>query len=116
MKISIEELRDMIAAAVGRTLTEAKKGAKIKEIPEKSEESILQQKDRHIRGLKGYSHSKQNDFSEPLGDENIVKRQGRSNMGNWTGESVARKIKEMQLRKFIRIIVNEEVARINARK
>jgi hypothetical protein len=112
MKISVTELRDMVAEAVRRTLDEApKKGSKRppKDIPQRSEESELETRDRAVRGT-GYSHSDVNDFSRPLGAANIVKRQGASNMGGWTAEAIVRrKIKEMQIRKLVRMIVGEEV-------
>lgn len=112
MKITVEELREMVCEAIGRTLNEAKKaGRKPKDIPERTVDSVLAQRDRHVRGMKGYAHSPQNDFSEPLGDANIVKRQGATGMGGWTAESVTKKIREMQLRKFLRIIVGEEIGK-----
>ena len=55
MKVSITEFRDMIAEAVRRTLREAKR--KPKDIPPRSEESILAQRDRAVRGLHGHTHS-----------------------------------------------------------
>ncbi len=117
MKISITELRDMVAEAVRRTIAEApKKGSKRapKDVPARSEESELQQRDRHVRGLKGYSHSDVNDFSKPLGPASLPKRQGASGMGGWTSESttvgeIRRKIAEMQIRRLVRMIVGEEV-------
>lgn len=113
MKIRITELRDMVAEAVRRTLSEApKKGSKRapKDIPMHSEESEIEQRDRHVRGLQGYAHSDVNDFSAPLGPLNRYKKQGASNMGGWTSEAIVRqKIKEMQIRKLVRMIVGEEV-------
>ena len=112
MKVSITELRDMVAEAVRRTLAEApKKGSKRppKDIPMVSDETELERRDRHVRGT-GYSHANVLDFSKPLGPNNIVKRQGASGIGGWTAESIVRKkIKEMQVRKLIRMIVGEEV-------
>lgn len=115
MKISITELRDMVAEAVKRTLEEApKKGKKLKEIPPVSDESEIEQRDRHVRGLKGYMHSDVNDFSKPLGAASVTKRQGASGMGGWTSESttvgqIRRKIAEMQIRRLVKMIVGEEV-------
>lgn len=113
MKIRITELRDMVAEAVRRTLDEApKKGSKRppKDIPSRTEDAELEQRERQVRGIPGYAHSNENDFSTPLGSHNIVKKQGASGMGGWTAESIVRKkIKEMQLRKLIRLIVGEEV-------
>jgi len=83
MKVSITEFRDMVAEAVRRTLREAKK----KDIPQRSEESIAAERDRKIRALPGYAHGKVLDMSKPLGKRNLAKRQGASNMGNWTSES-----------------------------
>lgn len=112
MKVSVSELRDMVAEAVRRTLEEApKKGSKRapKEIPPQSEETELETRDRAVRGT-GYSHSDPMDFSKPLGPLNTYKRQGASNMGGWTAEAIVRrKIKEMQIRKLVRMIVGEEV-------
>lgn len=112
MKVSITELRDMVAEAVRRTLDEAPaKGSKRapKDIPMVSDETDLEQRDRHVRGT-GYSHSNVNDFSKPLGKDNLLKRQGAANMGGWTSEAkVRQKIKEMQIRKLVRMIVGEEV-------
>lgn len=112
MKISVTELRDMVAEAVRRTLKEApKKGSKRapKEIRHRSVESEVEQRDRNVRAT-GYSHADAFDFSKPLGDKNLAKRQGASGMGGWTSEAVVRqKIKEMQIRKLVRMIVGEEV-------
>lgn len=112
MKIRITELRDMVAEAVRRTLAEApKKGSKRapKDVPMRSEESEVEQRDRNVRGT-GYSHSDVNDFSKPLGPLNRYKRQGAANIGGWTSEAlIKQKIKEMQIRKLVRMIVGEEV-------
>lgn len=108
--MNISELRDFIAEAVSRTISEAKKsGKKPKETPAVSDEAREEQQARYTKGLPGYNISKQNDFSPPLGDKNLSKRQGASGMGNWTSETINRKIKEMQVRKLVAIIVNEEV-------
>ncbi len=113
MKISISELREIVAETVSRVLSEApKKGSKRppKEIPPQTEDAELEQRDRHVRGLKGYAHSDVNDYSKPLGPLNVTKRQGASGMGGWTAEAIVRrKIKEMQIRKLVRMIVGEEV-------
>lgn len=114
MKISITELRDIVAAAVRQTLSEApKKGSKKapKDIPMRSEEAELEVRDRAVRGMPGYAHSNVNDFSAPLGPLNRYKRQGAAGMGGWTSEAITRRIKEMQIRKLVRMIVGEEVAR-----
>lgn len=111
MKIKITELRDMVAEVVRRTITEApKKGSKRapKDIPMRTDDAELEQRDRHVRAT-GYSHSDVNDFSKPLGTHNRYKRQGAANMGGWTSESVRQKIKELQIRKLVRMIVGEEV-------
>lgn len=112
MKIRITELRDMVAEVVRRTLSEApKKGSKRppKDIPMHSEESEDEQRERSVRAT-GYTHSDVNDFSKPLGPLNRYKHQGASNMGGWTAEAVIRqKIKELQVRKLVRMIVGEEV-------
>lgn len=117
MKIKITELRDIVAETVSRVLAEApKKGSKRppKDIPQKSEDAVLAQRDRHVRGMPGYKHSDENDFSRPLGAANIVKKQGASSMGGWTSESttigdIRKRIGEMQIRRLVRIIVREEV-------
>lgn len=107
----------MVVEAVRRSLNEAKKRAP-KEIPPQTEDAVLAQRDRHVRAT-GYSHSTSGDFSQPLGDANLYKRQGASNMGNWTGvgpqgsekpvtaEQVLRKMRETQLRRVIRTMVSE---------
>lgn len=84
MKISMTEFRDMVAEAIRRTVTEAKR--KPKEIAPRSEESILAQRDAMVRGLPGYAHGNVLDMSTPLGKRNKVKKQGAANMGNWTSE------------------------------
>lgn len=90
MKITITELRDMVAQAVRRTIREAKKP---KEIAPRSEESVLAQRDAMVRGLPGYTHGNVLDMSKPLGRRNKVKRQGAAGMGNWTSED-RRRIRE----------------------
>lgn len=105
MKIRITELRDMVAEAVRRTLDEAPK----KPLLPHSDETEMEVRARAVKALPGYSHSDENDFSNPLGPNNIVKRQGASGMGGWTSESIRRQIKELQMRKLIRMIVGEEV-------
>lgn len=120
MKLGIVELRDMIAEAVRQTLEEApKKGSKRppKDIPMRSVESELETRDRAVRGMPGYSHSEQNDFSKPLGPANIVKRQGASGMGGWTSEAKRQlqdKIHELQVRRLVRMIVAEELAAVRS--
>lgn len=84
MRISIIELREMVAQAVRQTVREAK----APKIPaERSEESVMAQRDRHVRGLPGHAHSTPLDMSKPLGKRSRAKRQGASNIGNWTSES-----------------------------
>lgn len=118
MKVSITELRDMVASAIRQTVTEAKKGSKRppKEVPMRTDEVELAQRDRHVRGMPGYSHSQANDFSKPLGPANLAKRQGASGMGGWTSESakarVMQRIHELQIRRLVRMIVAEEVTAI----
>jgi hypothetical protein len=112
MKISVTELRNIVAETVSRVLAEApKKGSKRppKEVPPRSEEAELEQRDRHVRGLQGFAHSDVADFSRPLGPVNLYKKQGAANMGGWTAESVKQKIKELQIRKLVRMVVGEEV-------
>lgn len=117
MKISITELRDMVAETVGRVLAEApRKGSKRppKDIPQQTDEAQEQKMDRQVKSLPGYIHSEVNDFSRPLGAASLPKRQGASGMGNWTSESttvgdIRRRIKEMQVRKIVRMVVGEEV-------
>lgn len=117
MKISITELRDMVAEAVRRTVNEApKKGSKRapKDVPSQTEETEVEVRDRQVRGMPGYYHSEVNDFSKPLGVKSLPKRQGASNIGGWTSESttvgaIRRRIGEMQIRRLIKMIVREEV-------
>ena len=119
MKVGIQELRDLVAEAVRRTLAEApKKGSKRapKLIPMHSEESEDEQRERMSRGLKGYALSDANDYARPLGPASVVKRQGASGMGGWTGEAVKarmqQKIHEMQIRRLVRMIVAEEIGNL----
>lgn len=87
MKLNILELRDMVAQAVRQTMREAKKA----KLPaERSEESVIAQRDRQVRGLPGFAHSKPLDMSKPLGKRSRTKRQGASNIGNWTSEAAFR--------------------------
>lgn len=86
MKISLPEFRDMVAEAVRRMVNEAKK--KPREMAPRSEESIIAQRDRHVRALPGFSHGNVLDMSTPMGKKNLVKRQGASSMGNWTSEAM----------------------------
>lgn len=85
MKLTIIELRDMVAQAVRQTIREAKRAPKTPAA--RSEESIRAERDRHVRGLPGYAHSEPLDMSKPLGKRNRVRRQGAANIGNWTSES-----------------------------
>lgn len=84
MKITITEFRDMVAEAVRRTVQEARKP---KEVPPRSEESVLSQRDRQVRGLPGYAHGNVLDMARPLGKRSRTKKQGAANMGGWTSES-----------------------------
>jgi hypothetical protein len=118
MKLRMTELREMVREALRRSLTEAKR--KPKDVPAQSKEAVLAANDRKVRAT-GYSHSPVNDFSEPLGDANLYKSQGASNIGGFTGvgpnggtgpvtaEQILRRLREMQLRRIIRGIVGEEV-------
>ena len=111
MKIGLRQLESMVAEAVRRTVSEAKaKGRKPKEIPMRSPESIEAQKERRKKGLPGYTEAGPGDeYSQPLGDDNLYKRQGQANMGGWTAEAVLRKMREAQLRKVIRAMVERRV-------
>lgn len=84
MRITMTEFRDMIANAVRRTVREARKP---KEVPPRSEDSVLAQRDRQVRSLPGYAHGDVLDMARPLGRRNRVKRQGAANMGGWTSEA-----------------------------
>lgn len=106
MKVTLLEMRNMVAVAVRQALSEAKR--KPKEIPAITPEAEAEQREKKIRAT-GYSFSNQNDYSKPLGKANRLKKQGAANFGNWTSESIVRKIREMQLRKLVRMIVQEEV-------
>lgn len=114
----------MVTEALRRSLSEAKKKGKSKGIPAQTEDAVLAQRDRHVRGT-GYSHSPQNDYSEPLGDKNLYKSQGAANFGPWTGvgpqgpvtaEQVLRKMREMQLRRVIRSMVSEALQAVRGRR
>ena len=112
MKLSIVELRDMVADVVAEALTEGR-GRKPKEVPMRTPESVAAERDRKVRGMPGYFHSEANDFSRPLGPANLVKRQGQSGMGGWTSEGakarLQQKIHELQIRRLVRTIVAEEI-------
>lgn len=111
MKIGLRQLESMVAEAVKRTVAEAKaKGRKPKEIPMRSPESVKAQKDNRTKGLPGYTDAPAADeYSQPLGDDNLYRRQGQSNMGGWTAEAVLRKMREAQLRRVIRGMVERKV-------
>lgn len=94
----------MIAEAVRRTVVEAKKKPKL--TAPQSEESILAQRDRHVRGLPGYAHGEVLDMSKPLGKKNLAKRQGAAGIGGWTSES---RMSEDAVRALVRLIVREEI-------
>jgi len=118
MKISIMEFRDMIAEAVKRTVSEAKKKPKM--AASRSEESINAERDRHVRGLPGYQHGGHNDvldLSEPLGPNSCTKKQGASNMGGWTSEQteLAGDQRVEAIRALVRMIVREEIRVIRGR-
>lgn len=119
MKVGMSELREMVREALRRSLFTEARGKKPKEVPAQSEESLAAQRDRRVKGT-GYTVSPQNDYSQPLGDANLYKSQGASNIGGFTGvgpqggtpvtaEQFLRKIREMQLRRVVRSIVAEEV-------
>lgn len=110
MKVSITEFRDMVAEAVRRTVREAKK--KPRDVAPRSEESIAAERDRHVRGMPGYAHGDVLDMSKPLGKDNLAKRQGAANMGNWTSES---KRHVESIRALVRMIVDEEIRVIRGR-
>lgn len=123
MKLRMTELRQMVKEALSRTLSEAKR--KPKQVPAQTEDSTLAARDRKTRAT-GYSHSPANDYSEPLGNANLYKSQGASNIGGFTGvgpnggtgpvtaEQVLRKMREMQLRKVIRHTIGEMMGEAQA--
>jgi hypothetical protein len=114
MKLNITEVRNLVAEVVREAITEAK--SKKKEIPGRSEESIKAQREKQVRST-GYLHEPSYDFSQPLGDASIVKKQGASGMGGWTKGDDPRppaygkpNVKvEQQLRALIRMVVAEEL-------
>lgn len=77
MKIRLEEIRQMVKDAV----TEAKS---------KKDKTKLPSAERSKGALPGFQHASVLDFSDPLDDENRLKRQGRSNMGPYTSEAALR--------------------------
>lgn len=116
MKLTITEVRNLVAEVVRETVSEAKKK---KELAPRSEESVRAQRERQTRAT-GYSHEDAWDFSQPMGDANVVKKQGASGMGNWTKGADPRPpaygktgpkvgVAEQQLRHLIRMIVSEEL-------
>lgn len=116
MKINIVELREMVARAVRLSLSEARK-AKLPAA--RSEESVEAERGRHVRGLPGYAHSEPLDMSRPLGRRSRTRRQGASNIGNWTSESRSRPAiarvrgpavtAETAIRKLVAMVVDEEL-------
>lgn len=106
MKISISEVRDIVAETVRRTVLEAKKkGQKV--TPPRSEEDIEAQLERQTRAT-GYMRG--DDFSQPLGDASVPKKQGASGIGNWTNGP--KPTQEQMVRHIIRMIVREEIRAI----
>lgn len=103
MKVSITEIRDIVAEVIRTTLHEAKKkGQKV--TPPRSEEALEAQIDRHTRAT-GYAHG--DDFSMPLGVNSVPRRQGASGIGNWTNGP--KPTAEQMMRHIIRMIVREEI-------
>lgn len=111
MKVSITELRDMVAAAVRQTISEAKKKPKL--AASQSEESIVAQRERQLTALPGYAHGEVLDMSKPLGKANLAKRQGATGIGNWTSEGLSpdspRDVRSEAIRALVRMIVAEEI-------
>jgi hypothetical protein len=110
MKISIIELRDMVAKAVRQTVNEAKKKPKL--TASRSAESNAAIKANATKGLPGYNHAENNllDMSKPLGKNNRAKMQGASGIGNWTSESVEHKtVWHEAIAKLVSMIVDEEI-------
>ncbi len=110
MKVSILELREMVAQAIRLTLTEAK--SKKKKVvpplpPMRSKSSIDSQKERQIRALPGRTHGGVLDMSQPLGKKSLTKRQGASGIGGWTTESRDHAMES--IRALVRLIVAEEI-------
>lgn len=100
MKLRITELRDLVADAVRRTVSEARAKSRGKGIPSRTDESELARRSKATKGT-GYSHADKSNFSRPLGHKNLYRRQGASNLGNYTAES--------RLRAMVDMIVAEEV-------
>lgn len=102
----------MVSQAVRKVVAEAAR--KPKEVPSRSEESIMAQRDRHVRGLPGYAHGDLPlDMSTPLGKKSRTKRQGASGIGNWTTES--KRMSEEAIKKLVEMIVAEEIKVVRGR-
>lgn len=80
MKISLNELKTIVREAI----VEAKKKKK---------------KEKSVDGVKRYQKDEKLDFSKPLGNSNLYKRQGASGIGPYTAESA--------LRLFIKNVIKE---------
>lgn len=106
MKLSILEIRDIVAETVRKTIIEAKKKGQKVTAPQ-SEESVEARYGKHVRAT-GYMHG--DDFSEPLGDASVPRKQGASGIGNWTNGP--RVTPEQKMRHLIRMIVREEIGAI----
>ena len=70
--------------------------------------------DEVVEGLFGWSSDPAFDYSQPLGVDNLYKRQGASNMGSWTSECVDRRGKfsaEGVLRLAVRSMIADAIER-----
>ena len=68
----------------------------------------------NLQGLFCWSSDPAFDYSQPLGVDNLYKRQGASNMGSWTSECVDRRGKfsaEGVLRLAVRSMIADAIER-----
>lgn len=105
MRLDMAQLRRLVVGSIREMLSEAKKkgGTKKEPIPNWTEKAELRRRDRAVRGT-GYSHSNSSDFSQPLGADNLYRRQGAANFGNYTAEG-----RDPRLMAIVKMIVAEEL-------
>ena len=78
MIVTLRELREIVGVAI----FEAKKKKSKKKSKKKDEQTV--------EDLGGYKLDKKLDYSPPMGDLNVYKRQGASNLGPYTSENALR--------------------------
>lgn len=87
MKIQLKELRRLVS-----------------EVIEEDKKKTKKEKDAEKMQPKGYQKDEKLDFSQPLGANNLYKRQGASNIGPYTSEGALR----LFIKECIRQNMNEK--------